>query len=121
MTDILPGTPTLEPAKLLSLKPELGLSPTRQEEPPSPPRVAEPSKDIEEGKPQPRPELMAIEPIAKQGTLAIPNQTPLDPYHSQLIPSASAGIISKPRKIPICKHSDRTVYARGLCGPCYQR
>lgn len=22
---------------------------------------------------------------------------------------------------PICKHKHRRVYARGLCGPCYQR
>ena len=27
----------------------------------------------------------------------------------------------KTRKVPTCKHKDRTLYARGLCGPCYQR
>ena len=58
----------------------------------------------------------------------LPNELSSKPQTSNaLVPSrpdakdetSSSAIV--PRKMAICKHRDRTVYARGLCGPCYQR
>jgi len=49
--------------------------------------------------------------------------TPLD-QNIQTHPSANIVQVSpyhiKARRVPLCKHPERPVYARDMCGPCYQ-
>lgn len=49
------------------------------------------------------------------------------PYTCEVVPAESVAAPPStcapppPTATPTCKHKHRRVYARGLCGPCYQR